>query len=140
MDSRANADAFINALFEDESQYTTQEVQENVVVLPDMSTKDTRISRGGNFSAAEDIVLVSAWLNTSLDAIHSTDQKSKTFWSRIATYYAENTRPKYALRSDRSLINRWSAIQQAVNKFSGFLAQIEQSRPSGLNEQDKVSQ
>jgi hypothetical protein len=35
-------------------------------------------------------------------------------------------------------MNRWSVIQQVVNKFCGYLAQVELRPQSGMNEQDKV--
>ncbi|KAI7979809.1 hypothetical protein LOK49_Contig242G00001 [Camellia lanceoleosa] len=36
-------------------------------------------SRGGNFSIEEDNMVVSAWLNISLDVVHGNEQKNKTF-------------------------------------------------------------
>ena len=38
-----------------------------------------RSQRGNNFTIDEDINLVSAWLNVSLDAVTLTDQKHITF-------------------------------------------------------------
>ena len=48
---------------------------------PHIAKKSTtkRSQRGANFTVDEDIKLVSAWLNVSLDAVTSTDQKHKTF-------------------------------------------------------------
>ncbi|KAF8098454.1 hypothetical protein N665_0266s0022 [Sinapis alba] len=40
------------------------------------------------WSPSEDLVLVSAWLNTSKDAVVSNEQKAPAFWKRIAEYYA----------------------------------------------------
>uniref|UniRef100_A0A0D3AM81 No apical meristem-associated C-terminal domain-containing protein n=1 Tax=Brassica oleracea var. oleracea TaxID=109376 RepID=A0A0D3AM81_BRAOL len=37
---------------------------------------------------SDDLVLISAWLNTSKDAIVSNEQKASTFWGRIAAYFA----------------------------------------------------
>ena len=42
-----------------------------------------RIQRGNNLTVDDDIKLVSVWLNVSLDAVTSTDQKHTTFWDRI---------------------------------------------------------
>ena len=42
-----------------------------------------RGQRGINFTMDEDIKLVSAWLNVSLDVATSTDQKHTTFWDKI---------------------------------------------------------
>ena len=40
------------------------------------------------WSPADDIVLISSWLNTSKDVMVSNEQKSSTFWSRVAAYFA----------------------------------------------------
>ena len=49
--------------------------------IPPIAKKSStkRGQRGINFTIDEDIKLVSAWLNVSLDALTSTDQKHKTF-------------------------------------------------------------
>lgn len=48
--------------------------------LKDSRSVRQRVSNsGGNFSVDEDINLVSAWLNTSMNAVQGIDQKSKTF-------------------------------------------------------------
>lgn len=39
------------------------------------------------WSPTEDGVLISAWLNTSKDAVVENEQKASTFWKRIAAYY-----------------------------------------------------
>ena len=48
---------------------------------PPLAKKSTtkRSQRGNNFTIDEDINLVSAWLNVSLDAVTLTDQKHITF-------------------------------------------------------------
>ena len=40
------------------------------------------------WTPADDIVLISSWLNTSKDVMVSNEQKSSTFWSRVAAYFA----------------------------------------------------
>ena len=39
--------------------------------------------RGGNFSVDKDLLLIAAWLNIGMDAVHGTDQKSDKFWTKI---------------------------------------------------------
>ncbi|XP_038723999.1 glutathione S-transferase T3-like [Tripterygium wilfordii] len=102
-----------------------------------MGSKKKTTNRGVNFSIEEDKNLVSAWLNTSIDAVQGTDQKAKTFWSRITTTYNATKGSNHKVCTDRSLSSRWAAIQLAVNKFCGFLTQVEDSRPSGTTEIDK---
>ena len=93
--------------------------------------------RGNNFTIEEDNMLVSAWLNNSLDAVLSNDQKYKQYWRRIWLYF-HNNKQFESDHSDTSLQSRWSTIQLCTNKFCGVLAQIETLNPSGYTEQDKV--
>ncbi|XP_038706936.1 glutathione S-transferase T3-like isoform X2 [Tripterygium wilfordii] len=127
--------------FPDGESYTSQNVQ-NMSCCEEAPVPKKRrlagVNRGGNFSIEEDKNIVSAWLNTSIDSVQGTDQKAKTFWQRIGATYNANKGPNHIERTDRSLSSRWGAIQLAVNKFCGFLSQIEDSRPSGTTEIDKI--
>jgi hypothetical protein len=40
--------------------------------------------RSRNFNVDEDKLLVSGWLNVSIDPIHETDQLLGTYWARIS--------------------------------------------------------
>ena len=94
-----------------------------------------RGQRGNNFTIDEDIKLVSAWLNVSLDAMTLTDQKHTTFWNRIWSTFHND---KKFNRTKDSLNSRWSTIQRETNKLYGCLAQIENQNESGKIEHDKV--
>ncbi|CAL5324719.1 unnamed protein product [Camellia sinensis] len=121
------------------SQYLNQ-ISQGAGQESQFSTKKesvTKKSRSGNFSKEEDNLLISAWLNTSLDAVHGNEQKSKTFWRRVGEYFHEH-KTFISERTDNSLMNRWSVIQLGTNKFCGYFAQIESMRESGVNEQDKI--
>ncbi|XP_047306642.1 glutathione S-transferase T3-like [Impatiens glandulifera] len=83
-------------------------------------------ARNKNFSLEEDLLLVYVCLNTSIDPIHGTDQTNSQYWSNVGAYYKEVIeKTKYGQRTDKSLTNRWSTIQQAVNKFCGYYTQRE---------------
>ena len=45
-----------------------------------------------SWSPIEDVVLISAWLNTSKDPVVGNEQRSVAFWKRIAAYF--NASPK----------------------------------------------
>ncbi|TVU12172.1 hypothetical protein EJB05_45804 [Eragrostis curvula] len=93
--------------------------------------------RTKNFSVDEDLLLVSAWLNVSLDPIQGVDQSRSTYWKRIHDYFHANK----TFDSDRtqgSLMNRWSGIQHDVNVFAGCLSKIETRNQSGCSVDDKV--
>ncbi|KAG5528353.1 hypothetical protein RHGRI_029129 [Rhododendron griersonianum] len=96
-----------------------------------------RAQCGGKFTIEEDKLLVSAYLNVSLDVVQGNDQKLKTYWRRVWDYFHEHM--PLAQRNENSLMNRWSIIQLSVNKFYGCFAGIEAKHQSGMNEEDKVS-
>ena len=63
--------------------------------------------------------------------------KNTTYWNRVLEYF--NKEKAFAsTRNANSLMNSWSTIQLHTNKFVGFLASIEMTSPSGVNEQNKV--
>ncbi|KAG6624740.1 hypothetical protein CIPAW_16G048900 [Carya illinoinensis] len=96
----------------------------NVVVQPSQAESERRpptkkSQRGVSFTTEEDNLLVSAWLNISLDTIRGTDQKSTQMWERIYEYYHEHKK--------KTLLN-----------FCAAIAQIESLHPSGTMEVDKI--
>ncbi|KAG6647748.1 glutathione S-transferase T3-like isoform X1 [Carya illinoinensis] len=105
---------------------------------PQREKRKQKSQRGVSFTAEEDTILVSAWLNISMDPIRGTDQSSTQMWSRIYEYYSTYKKPNCQERSIASLNNRWSIIQKCVNKFCGSLAQVEGMHPSDATEQDKI--
>lgn len=93
--------------------------------------------RSKNFLIEEDMLLLSGWLNVSMDPVQGNNQTQSTYWNRIWSYYHEHKN----FESDRtptSLCNRWSAINTSVSKFIGFYNQITGKNQSGVTEQDKV--
>ena len=93
--------------------------------------------RGVKFTVEEDLLLISAWLNTSMDPITGNQQKHNTYWDKIYEYF-EKEKTSCISHTAKTLMHRWSMIQLKTNKFCGCLAQIEKRNESGLNEQDKV--
>ncbi|TVU26563.1 hypothetical protein EJB05_29116 [Eragrostis curvula] len=94
--------------------------------------------RSKSYSVDEDTLLVSAWLNVSLDPIQGVDQSRSTYWKRIYDYFHANK----TFDSDRtqgSLMNRWSGIQHDVNAFAGCLSRIETRNQSGCTVDDKIA-
>ena len=69
---------------------------------------------------SDDLVLISAWLNTSKDAIVSNEQKASTFWGRIAAYFAASPKvvggdPPEPLQCKQ----RWQKLNDLVCKLCG---------------------
>ncbi|KAG6661275.1 hypothetical protein CIPAW_03G162700 [Carya illinoinensis] len=76
-----------------------------------------KVQRDASLTVEEDNLLISAWLNISIDAIRGTEQKSTQMWERITIFYHEYKKPNIANRSE---------------------AQVESLHPSGATEQDKT--
>ena len=55
---------------------------------PDDTTGDPKKKRRGeSFNMREDKLLCDAWLATSIDPIHGTEQKGTTFWRNIHIWF-----------------------------------------------------
>ncbi|XP_073139006.1 glutathione S-transferase T3-like [Henckelia pumila] len=132
-------DIFFSQLLENRDANFLNDIV-TVTPNPQNTTEGTskKTQRGVNFTRDEDIILVSGWLSTSLDAIVGNDKKSTTFWSRVHQYYHECKKPNFQERTVHSLTNRWSIIQRSVNKFCACLAQMESLHQSGHNENDNI--
>ena len=93
--------------------------------------------RTKNFSVEEDKLIVSAWLNTSKDAITGNEQQGGAFWQRILQYLKLHG-GNHEERSQSSIKSRWIDINAKCSKFVGFYSQIERLRQSGHTEQNNV--
>ena len=88
---------------------------------------------------SDDLVLISAWLNTSKDAIVSNEQKASTFWGRIAAYFAASPKvvggdPPEPLQCKQ----RWQKLNDLVCNFCGSYAAATRQKTSGQSESDVV--
>ena len=68
-----------------------------------------KAKRGTNFSVEEDQLLVSAWLNTNVDVIHSNEQIHNTFRQKVWEYFMEHN-TSGTTHTAISLISRWAMI------------------------------
>ncbi|CAL5346428.1 unnamed protein product [Camellia sinensis] len=93
--------------------------------------------RGRNFTTEEDSMIISAWLNISLDLVQGNEQYSKAYWLRVWEYFHQ-LKTFSSSHSQTSLMNRWSAIQLAMNRFNGCFAQIQRLNQSGKTEKEKI--
>ncbi|KAL0002630.1 hypothetical protein SO802_016411 [Lithocarpus litseifolius] len=103
-----------------------------VEIVTSNSTK-----RGGNFSVDEDLLLVSAWLNISTNAMHGTEQKGEKFWEKIWQYFCENN-TYGTTRSVSSRSSRWGNISRETSRFAGFMAKVEAQNRSDTTDEDKL--
>ena len=75
------------------------------------------------YSIEEDLLLVSTWLNVSLDAVKGNEQKSGQYWTRIWEYFHEHKTFKSDCKAS-SLQHHWGLIQSTVNKFVDFMNKL----------------
>ncbi|CAO2177288.1 unnamed protein product [Urochloa humidicola] len=93
-------------------------------------------NKQSNFSANEDTLLCKSWLEISCDPITNTGQRKESFWLRVVNRY-NSKRGRYPERSQKSINGRWDTIKAEVNKFSGYMADVIRSNPSGMSDADK---
>ena len=93
--------------------------------------------RGDNFSVDEDLLLISAWLNISMNVMHGANQRAGKFWKKIWQYFCENN-TYGTTRFASSLSSRWGTINRETSKFTGFMAKVEARDKSGTTNEDKV--
>lgn len=91
------------------------------------------------WSSSDDILLISAWLNTSKDPIVGNEQKSDAFWKRIAAYYSASPKVSGCEKREASgCKNRWQKINDGVSKFCGAYDAATRAKTSGQNEDDVI--
>ncbi|XP_010451006.1 PREDICTED: glutathione S-transferase T3-like [Camelina sativa] len=104
------------------------------------SSQETPLERKERktWTPADDEVLISAWLNTSKDAIVANQQKGGSFWQRIQKYYADT--PHARNGGEQMLVThckqRWHKINDQTNKFCAAFAAAERQNSSGHSEND----
>ncbi|XP_023640438.1 glutathione S-transferase T3-like [Capsella rubella] len=98
----------------------------------------TPIPRKRNkWTSAEDVVLISAWLNTSKDAVVGNEQRGEAFWKRIASYFAASPNvSNLKLRLPSHFKQRWAKINEMVCKFVGSFEAATRKATSGQNDDD----
>nr|POE64311.1 glutathione s-transferase t3 [Quercus suber] len=115
--------------------------QNNLISSPEVKVEITAsnkpLKRGTNFSVDEDNILVSAWLNTSIDPVHGNELKHERFWAKIWQYFCQCS-PSGSTRTAGSLQSRWGIINRETSRFCGFITALEATPHSGTTKQDKV--
>ncbi|KAL4596753.1 hypothetical protein ACB092_12G185200 [Castanea dentata] len=112
-------------------------IQESLPVPKVEIVTSNPTKRGGNFSVDEDFLLISAWLNISVDTMHGTHQRAEKFWEKIWQYFCENN-TYGTTRSVSSLSSRWGNISRETSRFAGFMATVEARNQSGATGEDKL--
>ena len=91
------------------------------------------------WSTKEDIVLISAWLNTSKDPIFSNEQKLGSFWKRIGEYFNSSHHLVGSLpRHWSQCKQRWGRVNAEVCRFVGCHESALKEQSSGQTENDVI--
>lgn len=75
--------------------------------------------RGSKFKPNEDVAVVLAWQDISLDAIARKDQWAAKYWNCVKEHFQHHLGRK-PNRSLKSLTTRWGKIQEMCSRWSGF--------------------
>ncbi|KAL0004392.1 hypothetical protein SO802_011953 [Lithocarpus litseifolius] len=102
----------------------------------EVATSKKKSTRGINFSAEEDKLLVAAWLNTSVDPVYGNEQHKTTFYGKVVKYFKDHKTD--STRSISSLTSQWGTINRETIKFCGSLGKIEAKNESGTTADDKI--
>ncbi|XP_024004925.1 glutathione S-transferase T3-like [Eutrema salsugineum] len=106
---------------------------------PCATVGDTPGHRGDRrtWTPKEDVLLISAWLNTSKDPVVGNEQKSGAFWQNIAIYFAEHMNPTDGVpRESGKCKQRWHKLNDPVCKFCGAFETATREKTSGMNDND----
>ncbi|XP_024006682.1 glutathione S-transferase T3-like [Eutrema salsugineum] len=110
--------------------FSTQQTKDRSVPAEDRTTRR-------KWHPTEDVVLISAWLNTSKDPVVGNDQRAGAFWSRITNLF--NSSPELADFQNRTLSHckqRWQRINDQTCKFVGSYEAALKEQSSGQNVND----
>ena len=125
MDSLTREDVYFTNLLEEGSNMSIDFILESPQgeVCTEQSPSENQLGsiakkpgRGVKFIAEENLLLVSAWFNISMDPIVGNQQKHNTYWDNIYEYF-EKEKTSCISRTANSLMHRWSTIQIKTNKF-----------------------
>lgn len=91
-----------------------------------------------NWSTDEDMVLIKAWANTSLDVVIGTDQQEHSYWGRISEYYNTHKKSHWSEHNANALSCRYTTISRDTARFCGYVQQIINRNQSGMTIQQKI--
>ena len=121
-----NSPGFVNLL----TSQTTQPIEIGSSEVPKPPERR-------KWTTKEDLVLISAWLNTSKDPITSNEQKLGAFWKRIEEYLNASPLLVGSIPREWSQCKqRWGRINEQVCKFVGCHEVALKEQASGHNEND----
>ncbi|XP_056843401.1 glutathione S-transferase T3-like [Raphanus sativus] len=104
---------------------------------PDCNHTESPVERRERrkWTVSDDILLISAWLNTSKDPITGNEQRAGAFWGRISAYFEAN-HAEFQRRESLHCKHRWQKINEGVCRFCGSYDAAVRAKTSGQNDTD----
>ena len=113
-------------------EYSTQPLSQVEVDSDEEAPVNLNQSTKSKWSVEEDDLLISGWLNTSLDSIKGKGQKEDAFWARVRKYIVHNSNTPIRRTKD-TIKSRWSRINKDVCRFVGCYEEANRTPQSGEN-------
>ncbi|KAE8817653.1 hypothetical protein D1007_04762 [Hordeum vulgare] len=127
---------FANSEYVGSTETPSQETEEELDAKDEGFVDVVPKGRSGNFSNAEDLVIVAGWKKIGRDPVKGTEQHRNQYWSRVKEFFdARNAHGND--RTAASLRHRWGTIQTDCQNWSACLANVQRLNPSGTNETDR---
>ncbi|KAE8793502.1 glutathione S-transferase T3-like [Hordeum vulgare] len=127
---------FANSEYVGSTEIPSQETEEELDAEDEGFVDVVPKGRSGNFSNAEDLVIVAGWKKIGRDPVKGTEQHRNQYWSRVKEFF-DARNPHGNDRTATSLRHRWGTIQTDCQKWSACLANVQRLNPSGTNENDR---
>lgn len=134
--THACAPIAIHQMHPSSSQSGPAAVPENAQVEEGQNSLTPK-KRGTNITPKEDAGIVRAWISTSEDPVKGADQRGEVFNEAVATVYNWKFKPAgFPDRNIESIRKRAAVIKRYCVKFSGHVARVQKSNPTGVNYND----
>ncbi|XP_039843756.1 glutathione S-transferase T3-like [Panicum virgatum] len=111
--------------------------EETIDIDVDDTLEPTRTDKRLNWSHEEDIRLVSAWLQNSLDPVDGNGKKSDQYWADVTNMY-NSTTTSNRRRNRNQLKIRWDRIKKPVSEFHSCWIMTNRVYQSGMSDDQRT--
>ena len=77
-----------------------------------------------NWSEEENLRLLFAWLNNSVDSVKGNDKKQEYYWKDVASEFNSNRPTDVHMRTVKQLKTYWGTVKREIAKFYGIYANV----------------
>jgi hypothetical protein len=99
--------------------------------LSDSSEEEVGRAQRINWSEEENLRLIFAWLNNSVDSIQGNGKKLEHYWKDVAHEFNENRPTNAHKRTVKQLKTHWGNVKRDVAKFCGVYSNVRLTYTSG---------